>query len=335
MNLATIKSNSITVRYEATKKDVISRIWDKKLAEKKQLNLHRCKSTFGLSYQSRKKLQDSISFLHSVSTPRTVQISSRSFIYNFQSSFVTLTLPSKQSHSDIALKSALNTFLTNMRQKFGLKNYVWKAELQRNENIHFHLVFDIYIHHKAIRYYWNLALENLGYISAYQKEWGGLSLQEYADKRGISIHKAISGFQNGVATKWRSPGTEQVTAIRSAAQLGYYVSKYLSKSLSGQSKKSKSGKPSVSISELVRIRHFGRTWGRSQSLSKITYITRYVWDDLKIFLTSAGSLQANFQVVVSDWCTRYFLKKTAIPKLKSWFSQKMRELAFTYQYSYP
>src|SRR5690606_27662078 len=139
------------------------------------------KKSINLSKASKRKIKDTFSLLYHLAKPRTVKISNKKYIYNFRLSFVTLTLPSQQKHTDVEIKKiCLNNFLNVMRQKFGLKNYIWISEIQENGNLHFHMVFDMYIHHKAIRYYWNRSLELLGYVSEYSNKMKSLSLKEYA-----------------------------------------------------------------------------------------------------------------------------------------------------------
>jgi len=114
---------------------------------------HRPKSE--MSKKARKRIRNAINWLTVLSSKRNAKISQDRYIYNFQISFVTLTLPSKQMHSHQEIKSqCLNRFLTEMRRKFGVQNYVWKLELQKNGNAHFHLTFDKFVHYRAIRYYW-------------------------------------------------------------------------------------------------------------------------------------------------------------------------------------
>src|SRR5690554_5071199 len=60
--------------------------------------------------------------------------------------FITLTLSSKQVHDDNFIKrNLLNNFIIYMGRKFDMKNYLWKAEKQKNGSIHFHIVTDVYI----------------------------------------------------------------------------------------------------------------------------------------------------------------------------------------------
>jgi hypothetical protein len=90
--------------------------------------------------------------------------------YVFKVNFITLTLSSKQLHSSNEIKSSLlNQFLVEARKRWGLHNYVWKAEFQKNGNIHFHILSDVFIPHNELRQVWNRIQEKLGYVSAYKK----------------------------------------------------------------------------------------------------------------------------------------------------------------------
>jgi len=340
MFTATIKPNSISVRYRERSLGAHGE-WAKKLMEntpQSQINLRTPRSSWSLSYQSRTKLLDSVNFLHSTSRARTISVSYNKKIYGFKSSFITLTLPSTQIHSDIIIKSCLNNFLVKMRNIYALKNYVWKAELQANDNIHFHLVFDVFIHHKAIRFYWNQSIEVLGYVSRYQTKFAGMTLLEYAESRGIGVSQAISGFQFGCSTGWKSPSTEQAITIHSSGELGGYLSKYMVKG-SGKTidvQGSSEPKEYISIKNLVRIRRFGRVWGRSQSLSRIKYVSHWDWSSLQNYLRSISRDLSGLHEKIYDYCTVYYydykLRNNAI---RRFLDLQMRELAITYQYIYP
>ena len=98
--------------------------------------------------------------------------------------FVTLTLPSAQMHTDNAIKEkVLNPFIKwittdssetyiqgpkkGQKKGFGVSVYFWRAEPQKNTNIHFHIIADKYVPWEAIREKWNHYCENLGYVSRY------------------------------------------------------------------------------------------------------------------------------------------------------------------------
>lgn len=330
MYLATVYPNRITVRYEFDTRTARTR-WEERImkqTESSRNNLTKKKTNWTLSYQSKRKIYDSVNFLHQLAPAKTIKTKSGKLIYNFKTSFITLTLPSKQKHPDIQIKSALNNFLTTLRQKYNLKNYIWKAELQQNKNIHFHLVTDLYIHHSAIRYYWNKAINVLGYVDEYEKKFSKMSLQEYAEYRNLPVSKAINGYLEGRKTKWKSPGTENVQAIKNGKMLSYYIAKYITKSTAESEE--------ITDQEQERIKNFGRTWGRSQSLSKIKFITRYCWQNLQQVLREIDVNLQSLDKKVYDYCTIYFLRGERCNRdLSQWFKRKMLELGRTYNYPIP
>lgn len=330
MYVATLYPNRISVRYDGDNRTARKR-WEDKIfysGKKNYQNLSKKKETWRLSYQTQKKIMDSANFLNELAKPKTVKTQSGKIIYNFRTSFITLTLPTEQIHPDKEIKKALNHFLTQLRQKFKLKNYIWKAELQQNENIHFHLIIDKFIHHSAIRYYWNQAINVLGYVDRYQEKYCNMSLKAYAESREIPISKAINGFLRGKKTNWNSPPTENVQAVRTKEMLSYYIAKYVAKNVKEEDE--------VSEAEKKRIEDFGRVWGRSQSLSAIKYTTRYVWSNLLERIKEIDGELKSFIIKKYDYCTVLYLdRQNVTDKVDQWFQRKMYELAQTYRYPIP
>lgn len=104
--------------------------------------------------------------------------------------FVTLTLPSKQVHHDNFLKDHCLNPMTKWlqdstertkRKGAGVDAYLWRAESQKNGNLHFHLICDRWIDHEKLRNKWNQIIERLGYVTAYKKT------QEYIYKDGFRM----------------------------------------------------------------------------------------------------------------------------------------------------
>lgn len=86
--------------------------------------------------------------------------------------FVTLTLSAAQMHTDKEIKRlALDLFIKNVRNSHDVRAYFWRAETQKNGNIHFHLIFDCYIPHKWIRDTWNRIQAKLGYLDEFEKKY--------------------------------------------------------------------------------------------------------------------------------------------------------------------
>ena len=87
--------------------------------------------------------------------------------------FITLTLPSPQQHSDNEIKrKCLDPYIKKMIKKHNTRNYFWRAESQKNGNIHFHIIVDTAIHHKLVRQEWNAVIGKLGYLDNFEKKHG-------------------------------------------------------------------------------------------------------------------------------------------------------------------
>lgn len=114
--------------------------------------------------------------------------------FTFKVNFITLTLASKQRHSDNEIKAQLlNQFLTELRTKFKCTNYLWRAESQRNGNIHFHIVTDVFVPWRTLRTDWNRIQEKLGYVSAYTAKTGN-SDPNSTDVHSINKIKNLSAY---------------------------------------------------------------------------------------------------------------------------------------------
>jgi hypothetical protein len=84
---------------------------------------------------------------------------------------LTVTLSAKQIHSDQEIKKEiLQPFLKQLQRVSTLKYYFWKAEKQKNGNIHFHILIDTFIYRQTVQKIWNSSQENLGYISRFNQE---------------------------------------------------------------------------------------------------------------------------------------------------------------------
>lgn len=87
--------------------------------------------------------------------------------------FLTVTLQSDQAHTDKEIKrKILMPFIDSLKYHFNITNYFWRAEAQKNNNIHFHLILDKYIPYEKAKYLWNQACEKLGYITRFAEKNG-------------------------------------------------------------------------------------------------------------------------------------------------------------------
>lgn len=133
---------------------------------------------------AKKRLQKAISLL--------VQIAGREWIYNpvtkkhqeHRLSFITLTLPDVEKAKDAKFthKHLLEPFLRYMRRKHGMKSYVWKAELQKNESVHYHITTPTFVPYYEIRDYWNRLTRKHGMLESFKEKYG------HDNPNSIDIH---------------------------------------------------------------------------------------------------------------------------------------------------
>lgn len=148
--------------------------------------------------------------------------------------FITLTLPAKQVHEDGYLnRHALNRFITVMRRKGHMNHYVWRAEVQRNGNIHWHILSDIEVDYHIVREEWNAIMSDLGYIQLYADKHRNTTLADYLKIRKVDSDKAmaqaIAHYNKSTNEGWSDPNSIDVKRVSSVKSLRQYISKYVSK----------------------------------------------------------------------------------------------------------
>lgn len=85
--------------------------------------------------------------------------------YNYKIGAATFTLSSKQIHDDKFIRKHLfEPLLRILRNKYKMKHYIWKAEAQENDNIHFHLLLDVFVNKDDLRILWNTLQDVHGYV---------------------------------------------------------------------------------------------------------------------------------------------------------------------------
>ena len=130
-------------------------------------------------------------------------------VSDYLCTFITLTLPAQQTHTDKELTEfALNPFLSYARKYFHVRYYIWKKELQNNGNLHFHLCVDRYIEANKLRESWNRIL-NRGAVS------GCSTVFDYVDRYNKAMRERYADGWNN-KTMWQycvtSSYVEQQTA---------------------------------------------------------------------------------------------------------------------------
>ena len=185
----------------------------------------------------------------------------------FKINFITLTLPSSQikrienldgtvyqeseykdiwplvnygyaqvyyKNTDAEIKElCLNQFFVELRNRWKCRLYLWKAETQKNGNIHFHVILDKYIFYEDLRNVWNRILNKLGYVDEYADKFSSYNFQDYKKEfhrsSGLSLKKLASRFDKGVREKWQNPNSTDVHAVENVADMVAYLCSYVKK----------------------------------------------------------------------------------------------------------
>ena len=252
---------------------------------------------FQISANSRKNLIEKVLWLNQFARSRTIKTYTGKLIYNFRTSFITLTLPASQAHATAEIsKECFERFLTTLRNRLKMTNYVWKLEFQENGNVHYHLITDTYVDYFWALKHWNNIINKLGYVDRYQQRMISLSFEQYREQFGgdkkDDIKLMASRFAKGKRDNWRQPNSVDMRAVRTNNNLHYYLSKYFAKA--GE-------KPTINEHDNEQNSFALRLCFWSRSLSKVGAVSMpeqfYNFDFFPFFETAE-----NVVLRVYDYC---------------------------------
>jgi len=187
-----------------------------------------------VSIVARRKINKAIKYLLFLANDKTLPDTAHGKAYSFKLAFITLTLPSTQVHPDVELKDKLlNQFLVEIRQKYGVSNYLWRAEKQKNGNLHFHVLCDKFIPWSELRDRWNRICNKLGYVDRYRDEMrayhaGGFKVRKQLLKTW-EYKAQIKAYNTGKANDWNSPNSTDIHSVHKIRDIAAYLSKYCTK----------------------------------------------------------------------------------------------------------
>ena len=239
-----------------------------------------------LSQAAIKRLKNAIEYLLFINKPTNGKTGNTGRHYQNNITFITLTLPSKQVHTDKEIKEkCLNQFLIEMHKFNRISNYVWRAEYQNNGNIHFHILVNRFIPYADIRTRWNRIINKLGYVDEYRKNQiefhkDGFQVR-WENIEKWSIEKQKKAYDKGVKENWENPNSTDIHSIKNITNIKAYITKYLTKK-----DQVKDNKTDIDKGDKNEI---GRMWASSVILSKIkgadTEIDTGLEDELKFLRT--------------------------------------------------
>jgi hypothetical protein len=243
-------------------------IENSELEDVNQAFLHSKRKNNGfLSITAKKKLFKAIDYLMATSEKKKVYSKVQSKYITYRIVFVTLTLPSRQVHTDKEItNTCLNQLFTELKMYHNVKRYVWRAEKQANGNIHYHILFNQFVEWSELRKRWNRICNKLGYVDEYQRTMKEFYSKGFRPSNNVNDKRTVEqqrkAFVIGQKSDWTSPNSTDIHDTRKVTNLKKYVGKYMAK------------QPEVNIDNIkdekdVRIVE-GRLWSCSQDLSKVS-----------------------------------------------------------------
>lgn len=229
--------------------------------------------------------------------------------------FLTLTLPSKQAHTDRELKRlALNPFLIWLRRSQKVTSHLWVAEKQKNGNLHFHIVVNQKVHYEKITRQWNNILRPLGYIEQYRQNqltWHSNGFRCREELTGHwDIKSQYRAYLLGMAADWQHPNSTDIHSLKRIDNVGQYFIKELTKGSRG-------------------LPVDGKIYGNSDHLSHIKPFTMQNTWEVNNWLKGL----AMSGKVINKRAEKYDLYRgLLLPSLKKTLPQQYRELQRHYMH---
>lgn len=156
----------------------------------------------------------------------------------FRLSFATLTIPDEKEVDAREAYKGLKVFLDHFRRTPArkaiseqLKSYIWKAELQKRGQIHYHITSNSFLNAYEVRRVWNGVCFRRGWMDTYIKRYGNTN-----------------------------PNSTDIKAVRKINDIQAYLGKYLAKS--GRVDVSEYGFSVPVFEPMIK----GRVWDASKDL---------------------------------------------------------------------
>lgn len=252
-----------------------------------------------LSVNAQRKLSKALDYMLHLSKERKVFNRLTQKTNTFKIAFITLTLSSEQIHSDNEIRRLLlNQLLTEIRVKYNVQNYIWKAEKQENGNIHFHILVDKYIPWYDLRNMWNRIQNKLGYVDRYRTKMKELH------KNGFYLNKSLlkrwsaksqyEAYKKNKITDYSNPNSIDIHSLYRIKNIKKYLLKYISKN--------------VDISQIDDPRKIekllvkGRLWGCNQELASARGARLVISNEIADELSTIVKLKKN-AVYAADYFT--------------------------------
>ena len=108
--------------------------------------------------------------------------------FRFKLTFITLTIPDLANglSGKESYKLLLKPFIQTMQRVHGMRDYIWKAELQQRGTIHYHITTNTFINYMHIKKRWNQLLDKAGLMQDYKAK------HNHSNPNSTDVHKVYN-----------------------------------------------------------------------------------------------------------------------------------------------
>lgn len=169
-------------------------------------NLDRDRYQGKITPHGKKRMFRAMDLLLAISQEKTAINFTTGKPFTFKINFITLTLSAMQEDipDKLIKKECFSYFLDLLRKQYNFRSYLWRAERQKNGNLHFHIVSDCYLPYWEVRDLWNHCQDRLGFIQRFHKKHGHVT-----------------------------PNSTDIHSVHKIKDVAAYIAKYISKETEG------------------------------------------------------------------------------------------------------
>ena len=144
--------------------------------------------------------------------------------------FYSVSFPEGSKEEDIY--KVWNCWLTNLRKTYGLRDYLWVAEYQKNGTLHYHMLCNVYMNIKRVNRAMGVALFHNDMLNTTIDKYNGVDVKKVTNNRGglnAYLTKYVSKSEEHTYKRapWRC--SQSVSALFTSVQIDEETSENLAR----------------------------------------------------------------------------------------------------------
>ena len=173
-----------------------------------------------------------------------------------------------------------------------MSTYIWKAEYQKNGQLHYHIITPSWIHYENIRNDWNSTLEQHGFLKCWRATYGN-----------------------------KIPNSTDVHAVYKVENLEAYLMKYLSKKskiLSDNDKSKNHYEEDTAPAAPPPIEKNGKVWDCSKNIKSVKMFAVPLPNCLEILYEHPERISLDRCIIIKSPCPKFMLPPGLQKQYLSW-----------------